>query len=792
MMTATSWRKLRGQARKALQVLKEALRPGRSAVLGAATGVFTIFFLMALVPGTAFLRHIGWVPTLVFTVAILLAAVLGALLADLLIRWVNKIRPVLRIALLAGLPVALAFYSVSQPGGLLVYALAVLAAGLAGGALMLLWKYGWGSLIKKDKVLVPVCLVVGVAGIATGAIWMIHPGRMTDAPVNAAMQAELLPPAIAMPDPSGPGTFQVGFLTYGSGSDKLREEYREGVAFATETVDGSRFLTDWSGLRGRMRTRLFGFGPDSLPLNARVWFPLGEGPFPLVLIVHGNHLSLDWSDPGYEYLGTLLAGRGYVFVSVDQNFLNGSHTNLMKGFRDENDARGWLMLKHLEQWKHWMESEEHPLYGKADMDRIALIGHSRGGEAVVHAAFFNGLPYYPDNALEEFDFGFNIVSVAAIAPVDGQYQPGRTRTPLKDINFFVIQGSHDMDMSSYHGLRPYNRLEFSPDFNGFKAGLYVYGANHGQFNTRWGRRDASSPRIHFFNTGQLMEEPDQLQIARVYISAFLDATLKGASGYLPLFMDARTGRDWLPETIYISQFGHSTSQLVCRFGEDLDLSTTTMPGGFIQGQGLAVWREQVVDLAWGTQDTRAVFLGWHRTERDSLAPSWSVSFIPGSLDLHQGSSLIFSLADAGEKAPPPDSEGEEETDDSTDMAVKADGGKLSAGQDTGDGETGDPAPIDFTVELTDAAGHMVRFQISRFSPLQPRLSRQLTKLAFMQNVAESETISQFYHFPLWQLVTENPEFDPEQLARIRLVFDISNEGVVVLNNLGFMDTMIGQ
>ena len=769
--------KVRDRACNAWKVLKGSFTPGRTAVLGAATGIFTIFLLMALWPTIAFIRYIGWIPSLVFAVAVILAALLGALLADLAIRWINKIRPVLRIALLAGLPVALAFYSVSQAGGLLVYAFAILIAGLAGGALLLLWKNGRAGFTRKDKLLIFVSLVVGLTGLAAGIIWMLHPGKMTDPPVNAAMQVEGLPPVIGMPDPSAPGPYQVGYLTYGSGRDKLREEYREGVAFTTGTVDGSRFLTDWTGLRGKMRTGLFGFGPDSLPMNARVWYPIGEGPFPLVLIVHGNHIALDWSDPGYEYLGTLLAGRGLVLVSVDQNFLNGSHTNLMKGFQNENDARGWLMLKHLELWKQWMETDGHPLHGIADMDRIALIGHSRGGEAVAHAAFFNHLPFYPDNALEEFDFGFMIRSVVAIAPVDGQYQPGKIRTPLSDINYFVIQGSHDMDLSSYLGLRPFHRLEFSPGFGGFKAGLYVYGANHGQFNTRWGRKDRSSPNINFFNTGQLMEGAEQLQIARVYISAFLDATLKGETAYLPLFMDARTGREWLPETVYISQFEHSSGMFVCRFEEDLDLSTTTLPGGFIEGQGLAVWREQLVDLAWGNQDTRAVYLGWHRTEQDSILPSYTINLDPGSLPLHMGSSLVFSLADTGEKAPPPDKEGEE------------DGEKTEDAEAVGDLPDGEDLPLDFTVELTDATGHVVRFPISHFSPLQPRLSRQLTKLPFMQQVAEAETIFQFYHFPLEQLVPEGSGFEPGQLIRIRLVFDISSEGVVALNNLGFMDSL---
>jgi hypothetical protein len=772
--------------RQTLQLLKRIFSPGRTAVLGAAAGIAIVFFLMALVPGTVFLRHIGWMPALVMTLAILLAAWLGALLANEFIGWIHRIRPLLRIALLAGLPVVMTFYSMQLTGSLLVYAMAVMAGGLTGGALMVFRKDGWSRFSRREKILAPFGLGAGLVLLVGGTVWMVHPGRVVDPPVNAALHAEVLPSVVAAADPSAPGPYRVDHITYGSGRDRLREEYREGVAFVTETVDGSRFLTDWKGFRGRLRTRLFGFGPDSLPLNARVWFPAGEGPFPLVLIVHGNHLALDWSDPGYEYLGTLLAGRGYVFVSVDQNFLNGSHTNLMKGFGNENDARGWLLLKHLEQWRRWMSDPGHPLYGKADMDQIALIGHSRGGEAVAHAAFFNGLSFYPDNALEPFDFGFNIRAVAAIAPVDGQYQPGKMRTPLKDVNYFVIQGSHDMDMASYHGLRPFHRLEFSPGFSGFKAGLYVSGANHGQFNTRWGRKDGSSPRINFFNTRQLMPETEQLQIAKVYLSAFLDATLMGKTVYLPLFMDARTGRDWLPETVYLNQFEQAASHFICRFEEDLDLSTTTLPGGFIETDGLTLWREQVVDLAWGTQDTRAVYVGWHRQEGDSIAPSYTVGFDAGSLGLHMGSALVFSLADPGEKAPLPEGvESEDGKDENKDPVDEPEG----PGAESPDvpGKSKEPDLTDFTVELTDMAGGVVRFPISRFSPLQPRLSRQLTKLSFMQQVAEAETVFRFYAIPFRQVVPEGSDFDPGRLARIRLLFDLSDRGVVVMDNLGFME-----
>jgi hypothetical protein len=785
-------RKVADWFRTTWNLLKETFSPGRQALLGAAIGIFTIFFLMLLVQVGVLFRYIGWVPSMFIIVGVGLASVLGGLLIDLLLGWINRMRPLLRIALLAGLPVVMMFYSVQWLGALLVFFLAAFSAGMAGGALMILHKRGVAGLRLKEKVFVSLCLFFGLAMLAGGVFWMVHPGKVMDMPPNAALEASALPPALGVPDPSQSGPLKVEYLTYGSGTDKLRVEYREEVAFSTQPVDGSSFLSDWDGIRGRMRIRLFGFGPDSLPLNARVWYPVGEGPFPLVLNVHGNHLAQDWSDPGYEYLGTLLASRGYIFVSVDQNFLNGSHTNLMKGFSNENDARGWLLLKHLEQWKQWSETESHPFFSLADMDRIALIGHSRGGEAVMHAAFFNRLPYYPDNALEVFDFGFNIRSVVAIAPVDGQYQPGKIRTALKDINYFVIQGSHDMDMSSYQGLRPFNRLEFSPGFHGFKAGLYVYGANHGQFNSRWGRKDYSSPRINFFNIGQLMKKEDQMQVARVYLSAFLEATLRGEERYVPLFMDARLGREWLPETIYLNQFEHSASHIVCRFEEDLNLGTTTLAGGNIQGSDLTLWREQLLDLAWGNQDTRAVIIGWNTSECDSLVPRYTIRFPAESISLNSGSALMFSLADAGEKAPLPekDQNGQDLKNQSAADNFLAE--EVAAEKANRENEDADSPPElkDFTIELLNAAGNMVSFQLSRFSPLQPRLARQLTKFKFLQKVAEAETVFQFYYFPLEQVVPEGSPFDASQITSINFVFNISKEGSVVLNNIGFMDQLI--
>jgi dienelactone hydrolase len=366
-------------------------------------------------------------------------------------------------------------------------------------------------------------------------------------------------------------------------------------------VNGSALLIGWSDLR----RAYWGFGPEALPLNGRVWYPVGDGPFPLVLVVHGNHAMEEFSDTGYDYLGNLLASRGFIVASVDENFLNYSLAADLLTFtalQNENGTRAWLLLEHLAAWRTWNQTPGNPFFGKVDLDSVALIGHSRGGEAVAIAAAFNRLPFDPDDATVAFNYGFGIRSVIAIAPIDKQYQPAGRPTPLRDVNYLVLHGSHDMQAPMFFGAEQYERVQFSGDQFTFKAGLYIYGANHGQFNTVWGRQDNPLPAGWLYNTRQLLPADQQAQIAKVYIAGFLEATLHDQLGYLPLFRDHRSAPDWLPDTIMLHQYMDTSTRLVATF-EDLDVSATTPPGGHVEGQNLTVWRQ-------GTVLTRINALPW--------------------------------------------------------------------------------------------------------------------------------------------------------------------------------------
>src|SRR5699024_6532794 len=108
-------------------------------------------------------------------------------------------------------------------------------------------------------------------------------------------------------------------------------------------VDASHFITQWSD----KRAAFWGFQPDNFPINGRVWMPDGEGKYPLILMVHGNHTMEYLSTAGCDYLGEMLASHGFIFISVDQDYVN--YSNHLGQPNGNYKLRTWLLLQHLTQ-----------------------------------------------------------------------------------------------------------------------------------------------------------------------------------------------------------------------------------------------------------------------------------------------------------------------------------------------------------------------------------------------------------------------------------------------------------
>ncbi len=204
----------------------------------------------------------------------------------------------------------------------IVVALAIgLAEGILGAIIATFLTGGFRQAAVSKKI------VAGVFGLLALSVngyfgWvLIHEGSMEKV-ITWRPPASATPAKLATGNPGVNGPHRVHLLFYGSGTDTRRAEYGSSVAIKTRSVDSSLFFKDFDGWKRWLRKKYWGFDIDKLPLNARVWYPDGAGPFPLVLIVHGNHNMVEYSDPGYAYLGELLASRGFIMASVDENFLN--------------------------------------------------------------------------------------------------------------------------------------------------------------------------------------------------------------------------------------------------------------------------------------------------------------------------------------------------------------------------------------------------------------------------------------------------------------------------------------
>jgi len=354
------------------------------------------------------------------------------------------------------------------------------------------------------------------------------------------------------------------------------------------------------------------FSNANVPLNGHICVPHGRGPFPLAVFAHGNHDPLVNSTPGYLYLCHLLASHGIIAATIDVNFLNGFNFG-------ENGARAIVHLEHLKQFRSWNGTATHPLHGKVDLNRMLIIGHSRGGEGVGHASFFNRLasiqptilsPVVPlDGSLGLGPYRFALTAAAAIAPTDRQYQPLTGPTVVPD-RYYLIHGSRDGDVSTFEGYNTYNRahavdLANSTVSDGkLKALLWVYGANHNQFNSVW---PSETP------PATTMPRPDQEQIAKVHFGALTEALLLGRAEYRPILRDHRVAGQWVPSGAnFVSQYQDSRRIFIQHNQEGLAAPQISLP---VQGTVAAdsvVAARQLKDLvnAGAPQTTITLRVEW--------------------------------------------------------------------------------------------------------------------------------------------------------------------------------------
>lgn len=571
--------------------------------------------------------------------------------------------------------------------------------------------------LRRLRLLVPLLAAVLLAG-----------GCATIPPQSLADHEHRERPTIDLPDHGRPGPRTPAMLLYSGGDNPRRPEYApQEVAVRTGTVDVSALVDEFE-------ERYWGYGADAVPLNGRLHYPGEPGVYPVVVMVHGNHPPFWFSEAGYDYLGRHLASHGMIFASVDQNFLN--------GLSDEYDARAVVLLEHAKLILRWNDDPSSPLYGRVDTDRVAVAGHSRGGEAAVHASVFNLFSAWPDDVTVPFAFGLPIRAVISIAPIEGQYRPaGRPLTVPRDVDYLVLHGSHDGDVSEHFGLRFVQREPMdAPLHDVVRAGIWIYGANHAQFNTFWARSQDPYPTLR----ANLLTEADQQRIALVTITAALKAAFDREPGYRDFLADPLRARDWLPETRYITHFADNVAVTIADFDDDPFLETARLDGWRISVEGFERARERRMPFS---------------TEGGAVSDRWAFS-----------GSWVAPDPDADTDADTPvapslrfDTEDERHAITAERLAFDITAVSLAAGDDASD-------PLSFELVVRYGSDRTSRIDLTRLASIRPAPEVTMLFRRLRHNVPQSVVV---------------PVDPSEPITGIELVFSAERSAEVVVDALRY-------
>ncbi len=228
----------------------------------------------------------------------------------------------------------------------------------------------------------------------------------------------------------------------------------------------------------------------------------------------------------------------------------------------------------------------------------------------------------------------------------------------------------------------------------------------------------------------------------------------------------------------------------------------------IASDSLATWKEAPLPLRARNDDLRhnGVWLGWNRrisgpdTTKLGKAASYTITMSDSVRAARKptiGSAVYLSLTPTkdkpGPRSPPRDTTKKDVPDTTKAGKARADSiradslKKAKALPKPPKVTPPDTIPMDLTVELVDAEGHIARLPLSRFGtirrPLEVRIFRRAgrdeTRFATLY-----ELVPQTFVLPLDEFAKAAPDFIPASLTSIRLVFDKTIAGTVIVTDVG--------
>ena len=302
----------------------------------------------------------------------------------------------------------------------------------------------------------------------------------------------------------------------------------------------------------------------NVPMRAHVYFPTdspgiidpaqisGASPnYPLIVIVHGNGHSYT----SYDFLLQHFARNGFIAASIH---LVANMSAL---------GRANVFFHHM--------TVLNTKFGAKVQNNIGIMGHSRGGEAVLKVARLN----------QQQGLGHNINAVISLAPTDqygSEVLGGAWAKP-----YFVLYGSRDGDVAGWPpyagytipniGFALYDRANSQA-----KSMCFVYGATHNGFIT-----------VNDGGIAGAIAVSTQKAITQAYMNAFFRMHLKNEPKWEGIF----TG-EWKPASVsqtaanLYMQFRHTSKRTVDEFEDAVSNWQSSTIGGTVSQTNLPVVPEE--------------------------------------------------------------------------------------------------------------------------------------------------------------------------------------------------------
>lgn len=438
-------------------------------------------------------------------------------------------------------------------------------------------------------------------------------------------------------------------------------------------------------------------GGFDFPLRGLAVYPVDMSVTrPLVVIAHGNHspltmfvqpapgaprvavtvdpdLTSDENYRGYRYLQEHLASRGFITISID---LDGMYGNSLAGYPALRSAgiqaRAWILLKNIELLL-FNPAAVPDITGKIDVSRIYLMGHSRGGEAVVVAQHQllnrvsatplpGSLP--PGETLNGL-LPSNIRGIISLSPVSWAVE--KLAITPSSAPYLLIYGTADGDVNgATQTVRPFIHYDRA---QGDRFALRIEGANHNHFNTSWTASDASEQLLFkgfvmgapafdrktldlpVGDAGTLLDGAEQRLVATAYITAFLkkvdggsraagDYFLQQPSTLAPLGTPAGLqmySQAWLSTRTHIvlDDYESNPSVTLSSLGTPVASSLGTLSEASLMDSNLGMETEPTNRFF---QATKGALFSWNS------AATYEQTMSVAQRDLRQARSLNFRVA----------------------------------------------------------------------------------------------------------------------------------------------------